>query len=111
MIFNKDRDVTALTRLLVVLGLFMLAAVGSNYYGDSSEYSSNQYESSESKGGFYNTFFGLFTDEEESSPSLSGGGGGSYFSSIFGDFEFIFRVKNYKALEDDNLDEMDHLVH
>lgn len=111
MIFNKDRDVTALTRLLVVLGLFMLAAVGSNYYGDSSEYSSSQYESSESKGGFYDTFFGLFTDEEESSPSLSGGGGGSYFSSIFGDFEFIFRVKNYKALEDDNLDEMDHLVH
>ncbi|MBO5583429.1 MAG: hypothetical protein J5942_02945 [Prevotella sp.] len=111
MIFNKDRDVTALTRLLVVLGLFMLAAVGSNYYGDSSEYSSSQYESSESKGGFYDTFFGLFTDEEESSPSLSGGGGGAYFSSIFGDFEFIFRVKNYKALEDDNLDEMDHLVH
>ena len=111
MIFNKDRDVTALTRLLVVLGLFMLAAVGSNYYGDSSEYSSSQYESSESKGGFYDTFFGLFTDEEESRPSLSGGGGGAYFSSIFGDFEFIFRVKNYKALEDDNLDEMDHLVH
>lgn len=111
MILNKDRDITALTRLLVVLGLFMLAAVGSNYYGDSSEYSSNQYESSESKGGFYDTFFGLFTDEEESSPSLSGGGGGAYFSSIFGDFEFIFRVKNYKALEDDNLDEMDHLVH
>lgn len=111
MIFNKDRDVTALTRLLVVLGLFMLAAVGSNYYGDSSEYSSSQYESSESKGGFYDTFFGLFTDEEESSPSLSGGGGGAYFSSIFGDFEFIFRVKNYKALEDDNLDEMDHMVH
>lgn len=111
MILNKDRDVTALTRLLVVLGLFMLAAVGANYFGDSSEYSSNQYESSESKGGFYNTFFGLFSDEEESSPSLSGGGGGAYFSSIFGDFEFIFRVKNYKALEDDNLDEMDHLVH
>lgn len=100
-----------MTRLLVVLGLFMLAVVGANYFGDSSEYSSNQYESSESKGGFYNTFFGLFTDEEESSPSLSGGGGGAYFSSIFGDFEFIFRVKNYKALEDDNLDEMDHLVH
>jgi len=111
MIMNKDRDVTALTRLLVVLGLFMLAVVGANYFGDSSEYSSNQYESSESKGGFYNTFFGLFSDEEESSPSLSGGGGGAYFSSIFGDFEFIFRVKNYKALEDDNLDEMDHLVH
>lgn len=111
MIFNKDRDVTALTRLLVVLGLFMLAVVGANYFGDSSEYSSNQYESSESKGGFYDTFFVLFTDEEESSPSLSGGGGGAYFSSIFGDFEFIFRVKNYKALEDDNLDEMDHLVH
>ena len=35
MIMNKDRDVTALTRLLVVLGLFMLAVVGSNYYGDS----------------------------------------------------------------------------
>ncbi|MBR7126231.1 MAG: hypothetical protein IKC86_06485 [Prevotella sp.] len=111
MILNKDRDVTALTRLLVVLGLFMLAVVGANYFGDSSEYSSNQYESSESKGGFYNTFFGLFTDEEESSGSLSGGGGGSYFSSIFGDFEFIFRVKNYKDLEDYNLDEIDHLVH
>lgn len=111
MIMNKDRDVTALTRLLVVLGLFMLAVVGSNYYGDSSTNNLSQYESSESKGGFYDTFFGLFTDEEESSPSLSGGGGGAYFSSIFGDFEFIFRVKNYKALEDDNLDEMDHLVH
>lgn len=111
MIMNKDRDVTALTRLLVVLGLFMLAVVGSNFYGDSSTNSPSQYESSESKGGFYDTFFGLFTDEEESSPSLSGGGGGAYFSSIFGDFEFIFRVKNYKALEDDNLAEMDHLVH
>ena len=97
MILNKDRDVTALTRLLVVLGLFMLAVVGANYFGDSSEYSSNQYESSESKGGFYNTFFGLFTDEEESSGSLSGGGGGSYFSSIFGDFEFISQMKYFTS--------------
>lgn len=37
----------------------------------------------------------------------SGGGEGYYFSSFFDGVEFRFRVKNYRAMRDDNLDDAD----
>lgn len=49
----------------------------------------------------------LFGDDGLSDFGSGEGGGGYYFSSFFDGVEFRFRLKNYRAMRDDNLDEAD----
>ena len=50
------------------------------------------------------SIFGFWDDDNS-----TGGGGASlpshYFTNTFLDYTFIIRLKNYKAMEDDNLSE------
>ncbi len=49
----------------------------------------------------------LGTDEEEFVGGGGGDGGGFYLSSLFAGFEFRFKVKDYRAMSDDDLGDAD----
>ncbi len=52
----------------------------------------------------------LFGDDDDASFGGGGGGGrGFYLSSLFEGFEFRFRVKDYRAMDDDDLSDADNL--
>ena len=46
-------------------------------------------------------------DDMEEIGAGGGGGGGFYLSSLFAGFEFRFKVKDYRAMSDDDLGEAD----
>ena len=97
-----------MTRLLIVLGLFLLLVVGLFTKFDDT-ISTTQSDEGEQPG-----LFSIFSDDDGGSGDASSGGAfaeEAYFYSLFGDVKFTFRIKNYKALEDDNLAEIDREVH
>jgi len=49
----------------------------------------------------------LFGDDAPADFGSGEGGSDYYFSSFFGGVEFRFRVKDYRAMRDDNLDGAD----
>ena len=52
---------------------------------------------------WFDEIFGFADDEV-------GGGGASYgYSSFFGGFEFRFRIRDYRAMQDDDLSEADDM--
>lgn len=100
-----------LTGFLAIIGFCLLMVFGLQYYQDWRKTNGEgEFAQESTTTSFYESLFGFMTDDENDG-SGSSTCNSAYFSSIFADFEFIFRVKNYKALEDDNLAEMDHLVH
>lgn len=97
-----------MTRLLVVLGVCLLLVVGLFIKFDDT-ISIKQSDSAEGT-----SLFSFFSDDDGGSGDASSGGAfaeEAYFYSLFGDVKFTFRIKNYKALEDDNLNEIDREVH
>lgn len=97
-----------MTRLLVILGVFLLLVVGLFTKFD------DTIRTTQADDGEQPSLFSIFSDDDGGSGDASSGGAfaeEAYFYSLFGDVKFTFRIKNYKALEDDNLNEIDREVH